>query len=157
MATFGLTGADFGRLKTQAEGALRFKEKYKARFETVVEKFVESSITGATGLTLGFLDGYFYQSGGVGFGLPASAWAAVFAHGSALMLGGKAAPHLHSVGNASLAYWSGSVGHRVGQNFRDKKPLLSDTKIAGELPTESQAGQRLSPDDLRAVAEGRAS
>ena len=67
-------------------------------------------------------------------------------------VGGKAVPHLHSVGNGALAAHFHTVGRGVGKDMRAKAGL-PPLMVSGEGPAEG--GSNLSDDALLEMARRR--
>lgn len=156
MAELGMTAGMFGKLRQQATQALAWREKYKAKIDTAVEAFVESSVMAVTGFGLGLLDGHFLDRGGFAPipWVPAPLAVAVLGHAGAIFMGGKSAPYLHMVGNAATVYFTADLGRRITYNRKHKKAnLLDKISVAGELSEGSAvAGSHVSDEELAAAA-----
>ena len=156
----GLTSSVFGKLRQQATQALAWRQKYKEKIDTAVEAFVETSVMSATGFGLGLLDGHFLDQGGFAPipWVPSSLALAVVAHGGAVFIGGKSAPFLHMIGNASAVYFAGDLGKRITFNRKHKKAnLLDKITVAGELDEgdvddDGVAGTQVSDKELAEAA-----
>lgn len=137
-------GAEIQSLKTKHEKAL-------LKAGDVVEQGLEATLVSATAFGLGI-----WQTRAEHqklLGIPIDLALGLAAHAAGFMgVGGKAAPHLHSVGNGALAAHFHTVGRGVGKDMRAKAGL-PPISMGGEGPAEG--GSNLSDDALLAMARRR--
>jgi hypothetical protein len=137
-------GNEIQSLKTKHEKAIK-------KADEVIEQGIEATVVSATAFGLGI-----WQTRAEHqklLGVPVDLAVGLAAHAAGFMgLGGKAAPHLHSMGNGALAAHFHTVGRGVGKDMRAKAGL--PPVMIGEGPAEG--GSNLSDDALLAMARRRA-
>ena len=132
--------------------ALRNKhEKAIQKADNVIEQGIDATLVSATAFGLGVWQTRAeYQKL---LGVPVDLLVGLAAHAAGFMgVGGKAVPHLHSVGNGALAAHFHTVGRGVGKDMRAKAGL-PPLMVSGEGPAEG--GSNLSDDALLAMARRR--
>lgn len=148
---------DVKRLKSLAENAHKRAASYKGKAEKAVDGVVETVVGTASAFALGAIDGYTDGVEVLGIGLPLIV--AGGAHVGGMLMGGKAAPHLHAAGNGALAYYAGTLGRKVGTDMRSKVDGTRTTTAGegnvGALPDSAHAGETLTAEELRVIAEGK--
>ena len=137
-------GTEIQALKSKHEKAIQ-------KADDVVEQGIEATLVSATAFGLGI-----WQTRAEHqklLGVPVDLAVGLAAHAAGFMgVGGKAAPHLHSVGNGALAAHFHTVGRGVGKDLRAKAGL-PPVAMGGEGPAEG--GSNLSDDALLAMARRR--
>ena len=137
-------GSEIQSLRTKHEKAIE-------KANDVIEQGVDATLASATAFGLGI-----WQTRSDHqklLGVPVDLAVGLAAHAAGFMgVGGKAAPHLHSVGNGALAAHFHTIGRGVGKDMRAKAGL-PPVMISGEGPAEG--GSNLSDDALLAMARRR--
>ena len=136
-------GNEIQALKTKHEKAIR-------KADDVIEQGIDATFVSATAFGLGI-----WQTRADHqklMGVPIDLAVGLAAHAAGFLgMGGRAGPHLHSVGNGALAAHFHTVGRGVGKDMRAKAGL--PPVISGEGPAEG--GSNLSDDALLAMARRR--
>ncbi len=138
-------GSEISALKTKHEKAIE-------KANDVMEQGVDATLASATAFGLGIWQTRADHQKLVG--VPVDLAVGLAAHAAGFMgFGGKAAPHLHSIGNGALAAHFHTVGRGVGKEMRAKAGLPPVASMGGEGPAEG--GSNLSDDALLAMARRR--
>jgi hypothetical protein len=126
-------------------------EKAIQKADDVIEQGIDATLVSATAFGLGI-----WQTRAEHqrlLGVPVDLAVGLAAHAAGFMgFGGKAAPHLHSVGNGALAAHFHTVGRGVGKDMRTKAGL-PPVMVSGDGPAEG--GSNLTDDALLAMARRR--
>ena len=149
-------------LQRKLETAQKRVMKVREIADDKVQHIVAATESAAVGFALGTYIGY---KGGKGetsevFGIPVALGAAVVLHAAGLFgVGGDMASHLHAFGNGALATAAADFGNQVGRgkanNLGWGESMKSALKEGGSpLGSKTIAGQRLSEDELAALARG---
>ena len=140
-----LTRTSLKKLTAQVASARASAKRHKEKVEEVVDSAVKTLETTAAGAALGAM----YAKGmDTWFGVDASLAAAVGLHAAAVLVGGNAAPHLSTAGNAAAAVYGFQLGREV---FGEGEGSVVD-RLKGALRREESGateGQGLSDKDLR--------
>ncbi len=160
-----LTWGDLAKAAKKAKSAKMVAERYKDTGEQIMARVVRTGFGTATGWGLGVLHGY---TGGVSFlGVDFELWLALLTHGAGMAFKGPTSEGLHTMGDASLFFWSGMKGTVFGANVKAKHKQGEGNK---ELPaknppdaskgltggTAGATGTRLSDAELELLGRGQA-
>lgn len=121
MATLSFTKQDGKEAISKLASLRKRVASIREQSEQTIERIVTTAEVGGAAFAMGVLQG---KTGGVEvFGVPLELGVGLGLNAFALLGGaGKAASHLHNVGNGCLAAYAATLGRGVGTSWASKNP-----------------------------------
>lgn len=142
---FSISKEKVQEIVSQAERAKSRAATLREKAEQITDQFVQTSEEGITAFLLGLSQGRY---GGVEIvGMPLELVTAIGAHlaGFSGVLG-RAAPHLHAVGDGALCTYLSTLGRGVGVSIKQKAEQAA-------LPKATTKGEGMTDEEVAALAK----